>query len=240
MPKKDSQNRGDGVEPSGKNDAPPQPQPQPQPSRDGGVLPRFQKLAPEKRERILAVATLEFTEHGFAKASLNRIIEQAGISKGAMYYYFHDKAHLYLAILTSAYEELLGDRPMPDLSTLTPANFWPELERFAFELWARYQERPELVRLLRTVHGVQREKGAPSLEQLREIGREFMKAVFSRGQELGAVRTDIPMEIMLTIWSSIDSVADAWLLDRWDELDAQQKHQHMPMLMDLARRMWSP
>ena len=36
------------------------------------------------------------TAHGFENASLNRIIKKAGISKGAMYYYFDDKMDLYI------------------------------------------------------------------------------------------------------------------------------------------------
>ena len=37
----------------------------------------------------------EFAAHGFHDASLNRVIESAGISKGSMYYYFNGKEDLY-------------------------------------------------------------------------------------------------------------------------------------------------
>jgi len=58
-------------------------------------LPRFQNLDETRRRAILAAAAEEFGERGFAQASYNRIIERAGISKGAMYYYFADKDDLY-------------------------------------------------------------------------------------------------------------------------------------------------
>ena len=57
--------------------------------------PRFEKLPVEKQEQILEAAAKEFTAHGYDGASLNRILEEAGISKGAAYYYFDDKADLY-------------------------------------------------------------------------------------------------------------------------------------------------
>lgn len=38
---------------------------------------RFEKLAPVKREHLLDVAAREFAIHGFADASINRILEPA-------------------------------------------------------------------------------------------------------------------------------------------------------------------
>ena len=43
------------------------------------------------------VAAREFGEHGFEGASLNHILAEAGVSKGAAYYYFEGKADLFAA-----------------------------------------------------------------------------------------------------------------------------------------------
>ncbi len=206
----------------------------------GRPLPRFHRLPADKRKRILCAASREFTEHGFAGASLNRIIEEAGISKGAMYYYFHDKAHLYLSILEAAFEELLAISPPLDLSELTREAFWEQLERCSHEIFEQYSRRPDLARLLGTAHAARHDKGAPSLDELREVGKDWMRAVFERGQQLGAVRRDVDLELMLSLWASLDSVADAWLLEHWDELDPGQREEHVTLIVDLARRMWSP
>ena len=45
--------------------------------------PRFNKLSAEKRECILEAAAKEFAAHGYDGASLNRILDETGISKGA-------------------------------------------------------------------------------------------------------------------------------------------------------------
>jgi len=203
-------------------------------------LARFHRLPRDKRERILGVAAREFTEHGFAGASLNRIIEAAGISKGAMYYYFHDKAHLYLSILEEAFQELVRISPPLDLDALTREAFWAELERYSHQIFEQYSRRPDLARLLGTAHAARHDKSAPSLDELREVGKDWMRVLFERGQKLGAVRRDVPIELMLTLWASLDSVADAWLLEHWDELDDAQRSAHVTLIVDLARRMWSP
>ena len=57
--------------------------------------PRFHKLPPAQQQAILGAALDEFATRGFSAASLNRIIEAAGISKGSMYYYFDGKEDLY-------------------------------------------------------------------------------------------------------------------------------------------------
>ncbi|UUZ81956.1 TetR/AcrR family transcriptional regulator [Paenibacillus sp. P26] len=44
---------------------------------------RFEKLAREKRELLLDQAAREFAAHGFEQSSINRILEQSNMSKGA-------------------------------------------------------------------------------------------------------------------------------------------------------------
>src|SRR5512135_705009 len=85
---------------------------------------RFEKLAPEKRERLLDAAAREFAMHGFADASINRILEQAQMSKGATYYYFEDKADLFCTVVRYAIDTLQVPHLEVDLATLSAANFW--------------------------------------------------------------------------------------------------------------------
>lgn len=55
----------------------------------------FKNLEPDKQRTILDAAFEEFASHGYAKASTNRIIKKAGISKGTLFYYFNSKEELY-------------------------------------------------------------------------------------------------------------------------------------------------
>ncbi|HEX8725928.1 MAG TPA: helix-turn-helix domain-containing protein, partial [Gemmatimonadaceae bacterium] len=63
------------------------------------VRERFDNLDPDKQERLFEAAADEFSDHGFEGASLNRIIDRAGMSKGSLYYYFNDKSDLYATVV---------------------------------------------------------------------------------------------------------------------------------------------
>lgn len=55
----------------------------------------FLNLDPEKQKRILNAAIREFAEQGYEQASTNRIVKEAGIGKGMLFYYFNSKKDLY-------------------------------------------------------------------------------------------------------------------------------------------------
>ncbi|ANU09136.1 TetR family transcriptional regulator [Planococcus antarcticus DSM 14505] len=58
-------------------------------------MERFENLDPKKQQKILDSALMEFAENGYGKASTNRIVKQAGIGKGMLFYYFKNKKDLY-------------------------------------------------------------------------------------------------------------------------------------------------
>jgi AcrR family transcriptional regulator len=59
-------------------------------------------LKPNARERLLETAIAMFAEKGYAGTSVREIVEQAGVSKPVLYYYFKSKEGLFLAILEMA------------------------------------------------------------------------------------------------------------------------------------------
>ncbi|MFO8193037.1 MAG: TetR/AcrR family transcriptional regulator [Bacillota bacterium] len=59
----------------------------------------FNRLQPEKRELILRSCLEEFVKKGYHRASTAIIAQKAGISKGALFYYFNNKKGLYLYLI---------------------------------------------------------------------------------------------------------------------------------------------
>ncbi|MBU0926642.1 MAG: TetR/AcrR family transcriptional regulator [Spirochaetes bacterium] len=55
----------------------------------------FLNLPKEKRERVVRAALEEFSSVDYSKATIDRIVERAGIPKGSFYQYFSDKDDLY-------------------------------------------------------------------------------------------------------------------------------------------------
>ncbi|MBT2571353.1 TetR/AcrR family transcriptional regulator [Planococcus sp. ISL-110] len=58
-------------------------------------MEKFENLDPRKQKKILDSALMEFAENGYKQASTNRIVKQAGIGKGMLFYYFKNKKDLY-------------------------------------------------------------------------------------------------------------------------------------------------
>mgnify|MGYP001221752526 CR=1 FL=1 len=56
---------------------------------------KFETLSLEKRTRILNASILEFSNNEYQSASMNSIVQEAKISKGALFNYFVNKSELY-------------------------------------------------------------------------------------------------------------------------------------------------
>jgi AcrR family transcriptional regulator len=64
------------------------------------------------KQRILAAATEEFSEHGFAGARVDRIAEQAGANKSLIYSYFGNKEALFAAVYQAIMRQVVQDVTM--------------------------------------------------------------------------------------------------------------------------------
>lgn len=62
----------------------------------------------ETREKLIDCAKKEFLEKGYMKASLRKICADAGVTTGALYFFFKDKEDLFGAIVDEPYEVLMG------------------------------------------------------------------------------------------------------------------------------------
>jgi AcrR family transcriptional regulator len=181
---------------------------------------RFDKLPVEKRTKLLDVAAQEFAKHGFEDASVNRILEQAHMSKGAAYYYFEDKVDLFCTVIRYAMECLKLIDTQIDMAALTPETFWSTFAELHRQPLLCSFEQPWLFASLRAAGRL-----SPSIlekEPLANIGRQIVAYAMSfiaRGQELGLIRSDVPLELLFDWISALDYASDTWLLERWQQLD---------------------
>ncbi|HAH97428.1 MAG TPA: AcrR family transcriptional regulator [Firmicutes bacterium] len=67
----------------------------------------FDKISPEKKDKIFTVAIAEFAAMGYNATNINMIAQKADISIGSLYSYFSSKEDLFLAMAEKGYE-LLG------------------------------------------------------------------------------------------------------------------------------------
>ena len=74
----------------------------------------FLRLNDEKKKKLIDASFKEFSLNNFNDASINRIIKEAGISRGSFYMYFEDKKDLYFYLLEQ-YGEILSNNMKKDL-----------------------------------------------------------------------------------------------------------------------------
>lgn len=58
----------------------------------------FNNISKDKKEAILKAALEEFSMNGYEKASTNKIVEKAGVSKGLLFHYFSNKRRLFIYV----------------------------------------------------------------------------------------------------------------------------------------------
>jgi len=202
--------------------------------------PRFNNLPADKRQRILGAAALEFASRGFEQASLNRLIDAAGISKGATYYYFDDKADLYATIINEGWRTLLPERGL-DPAQLDRRNFWRTLRGLYREMLAAAEQQPWLVSVGKLVYGP-----PPSPKLGNVVAEEFaqvmayLSGLIARGQEVGAIRADVPAPFLVAIVGSAFEAADRWSVDHAEELGAEGMDRLGVTLFEMIERFVEP
>ena len=69
----------------------------------------FLRLPEEKRNRFLNAAWEEFGRTSFADASINQIVQRAGVPRGSFYQYFADKEDLFAYLQEIVLEHLISE-----------------------------------------------------------------------------------------------------------------------------------
>jgi AcrR family transcriptional regulator len=181
-------------------------------------LTRFERLEPDRRRRLLAAAAQEFAAEGYEGASLGWIAEEAGFSKASLYYYFEDKADLYATVVRESWQRLSPQGHI-ELQSLDEATFWPALEVYHLATFESTRQEPWLAAVWKLAyHPPPDGAGAGAVAQVFEAGREFLKALLRRGQDLGVVRSDLPEDLLIAVLTGLDNAADHWLIDQWESL----------------------
>ena len=154
---------------------------------------RFQRLAEEKRLRILDAAIWEFAEHGYHGTSMRQIAERAGIAKGLTYYYFDSKEDLFSFLVEYVggtwmreFERFLDGQPPAE-----PREFFRQFVRCLMEF---IDSRPHMYQLyLKHVHDRDLSFMPLIVAQARKADARFMGCLRA-AQAAGRVRAEVPLE----------------------------------------------
>ncbi|MFF4739936.1 TetR/AcrR family transcriptional regulator [Streptomyces sp. NPDC001262] len=162
-----------------------------------------------RRAQIIDAAVETLAEHGFAKASLARIAQRAGISKGVISYHFAGKEELLERLVEQVYERLgafLAPRltAQPDVAERL-RTYVESLAEYMRDHRVQLEALGEVFNNVRDAEGALR-YGVASSEPLYR----FLEETFREGQESGAFRPFDARVMAVTLQSGIDAMFAYW------------------------------
>ena len=145
------------------------------------------------RAILLKNAFHEIHAHGYAGASLERILASSGVTKGALYHHFKSKADLLHAVLDDVLRPMVADRWLEPLrESDDPIRALAESTKAMIA-----EATPEemccgcpLNNLTQELAGAD-EDFRRHLHRIADDWRAGIQAAFERGQEAGNIRTDV-------------------------------------------------
>lgn len=161
----------------------------------------FNNLDAEKQKRILNAALKEFAENGYDKASTNRIVKDAGIGKGMLFYYFKNKKELchYLIDYTI---DMMANKYVNLFQTKEP-DFFERITRIAQAEFVFNMENPYVGYFLTTLVGSDDlELSADAKERFEEL-QQFVFPMLYADIDHSLFREDVDVEktLQLIQWS---------------------------------------
>lgn len=181
------------------------------------TFPRFEKLEPTIRHRILDAALKEFSRFGYRAASMNRLVKGAGISKGAIFKYFGTKAGLFDYVYRSSLEDVKEQlRTVRDGSMGEP--FFDRLEMVLRAGLEFTNQRPLSAAIYyRVIYTGDAPHGNSILSEIQGTSKRFLKNLIEDGIRKGELRPGINTERTAFV---VQSVLDRFLQSHYLEFMA--------------------
>ncbi len=145
------------------------------------------------RALLVENAFREIHAHGYAGASLDRILANSGVTKGALYHHFKSKADLLHAVIDDGIRPMVEDRWLEPLrESDDPIRTLAESTRamMAEAIPEEMCRGCPLNNLTQELAGAD-EDFRKHLDRVADDWRAGIRAAFERGQEAGNIRKDV-------------------------------------------------
>ncbi len=173
----------------------------------------------ETRELLLEKAKKEFLEKGYMKSSLRRICSEAGVTTGALYFFFKDKEDLFGALVDGFIAQLSGllNQHFEEENALLSqqseyAHSEGDHDRFA-ELLVRhlYDNYDAVILLVKKSQGSRYENFPDRITELLEKRYLFFMAEYAQGHGLPVPEAFF---VHFIVHTAVDSMVQLLLNER--------------------------
>ncbi len=136
------------------------------------------------RGKLLVSAARIFARKGYAAASVREIVEDAGVTKPSLYYYFRNKEGIYLELMKEGFSRFDA---LIDGSREAPGKAGDKIRRLCGELFGLFLERIEVARVMYAIY-YGPSQGAPFFDfdsyhlKFRDAVREFVEEGIGKGE----------------------------------------------------------
>ncbi|SJM58093.1 TetR/AcrR family transcriptional regulator [Gulosibacter sp. 10] len=171
-------------------------------------------MPPEALARLHLAAAQEFGALGLDRASLNRILANSGTAKSTFYHRYESKRALYDELIGRVEDAVASALARLDAEPRSRAEFWRGVLDALAELDRAVAEHPELKAVAGLIY---RPDATAELGRLRRGLADRIRARLVQGQSLGAVRTDLPVDLLAEMAVAMLLAVDAWALEHAED-----------------------
>jgi AcrR family transcriptional regulator len=163
----------------------------------------FFNLPEEKKDRVVDAALTEFASHTFHQATVDRIVETAGISKGSFYQYFLDKKDLYRHLVIMAQNKKLGymKRTLKEASN---TDIFSQL-RGLYSAGVRFaKDNPRLLAIGQNLLKEEQEFTQEVIDQAVPEAQDFLMDILEKGVNTGEIDPRCNLAIAASLITSFN------------------------------------
>ena len=181
------------------------------------MVRRTKEEAQETRHRLLDAAEVLFQAQGVSQTSLQQIAQQAGATRGAIYWHFKDKADLFNAMMDRV--KLPLEAAAQQVAGGPEADPIEDVERMMVEALKQMTTDPQLRRVFdMATHKVEYTHDMQSVHQRHLEARNACVIDFEKAMLAGARRARIRLPIPAAaaaqgLHALISGLIQDWLLD---------------------------
>ena len=192
----------------------------------------FLNLPEDKQTRLMDAASREFSAKPYNEASINKIIQEAGIPRGSFYMYFQDKEELFRYLVRGYVEQLL--MVLEELLLREGGDVFAAMRALFDYVWEKREERAlggmgAMSAIISRNGGMQR--GA--LLDLLDSGEALERLRQSVNPALLDLRREEDLDDLLAV---LLSVTGPLLYAGIEAGDAPGYREHLDGILDILRR----